>query len=345
VFCEIVRTRRARKCMTPSASLGTLHALRVSGEDTLAICESGRKVIVTATILWQDWTSEPPSPTVCPPCPGTEWVAYGHPADQALLCQLQPAHFHPLTDPGAIAVIPLGFFGQQLWKELDWPAAVLAAVVRGEAIFLQSPGAPPAASARQFFERLRQISEGERIIHLAIRDDSRSAGFPALAPSDHSIPAWVRQAMHASISGESVAKTALRAGILQIHDDLTGSHEFSQSIEGAGSQRLGDYWHAIMHRREPDYGNARYWCRRIQTPQVTGRLAQLSRSLFDSSGLPEARHWAGKCAASENWNPAAFVDLCESLARSPVPALDLLARKIQWLEMLLLLQVCCAAAR
>jgi hypothetical protein len=301
-------------------------------------------VIVTATILWQDWTCETPSPVACPHCPDTEWVALGHAADQNLLSRLQPAHFQGLTDPGAIAVIPLGLFGQLLWEELDWPVAVLAAVIRGEAIFLQSPGHPPAATAREFLERLRQLPEQQRIIHPALQEDSQAVEFPALAPSDHSIPAWIRQAMHASISGESVAKTALRAGILQIHDDLTGSHEFSQSIEGAGPQRLGDYWHAIMHRREPDYGNARYWCRRIQTPQVTERLAQLSRLLFDSSSIPEARHWGEKCVVSGNWKPAAFVDLCESLARSPVPALDLLARRIQWLEMLLLLQRCCAAA-
>ncbi len=41
-------------------------------------------------------------------------------------------------------------------------------------------------------------------------------------------------------------------------DDLERSHTISQSIDGA----TGSYWHGIMHRREGDFGNSRYWHRR-----------------------------------------------------------------------------------
>lgn len=50
---------------------------------------------------------------------------------------------------------------------------------------------------------------------------------------------------------DQVAATALRAGLLLWHDYLDESHALAQSIEGEGANQLGDYWHAILHRREP----------------------------------------------------------------------------------------------
>jgi arylamine N-acetyltransferase len=58
-------------------------------------------------------------------------------------------------------------------------------------------------------------------------------------------------------------RIAVAAGLWQMNGFLDRSHELSQSIEGKGRNRAGDYWHAIMHRREPDYSNAKYWFRRV----------------------------------------------------------------------------------
>jgi hypothetical protein len=49
----------------------------------------------------------------------------------------------------------------------------------------------------------------------------------------------------------------LQAGIWLYVDDLDRSHRISQNIHTPE----GSYWHGIMHRREGDFSNAKYWFR------------------------------------------------------------------------------------
>lgn len=50
----------------------------------------------------------------------------------------------------------------------------------------------------------------------------------------------------------------IQAAIWLYVDDLDRSHTISQGIPGP----VGAYWHGIMHRREGDFWNAKYWFRR-----------------------------------------------------------------------------------
>lgn len=125
---------------------------------------------------------------------------------------------------------------------------------------------------------------------------------------------------------------AIQAGLLLWLDELKLSHEFAQSIEFTGTHRAGDYWHAIMHRREPDYGNSKYWFRHVGKHPIFAELAPLAREMAREMNLT-----LGNMAAEGSpWDPFAFVDWCSRCeVGSPE---DLFARRLQAVEMILLLR-------
>jgi hypothetical protein len=131
---------------------------------------------------------------------------------------------------------------------------------------------------------------------------------------------------------------ALAAGLLQMHDFLDASHAQSQRIEGEGRNRAGDYWHAIMHRREPDYDNSKYWFRRVGWHPVFARLASTAGEFLQSASAVPAEAWSRRVLRGGEWDPLAFVDLCREAARDEESPLAACARRIQWTEMQLLLR-------
>jgi len=134
----------------------------------------------------------------------------------------------------------------------------------------------------------------------------------------------------------NVEQTAHRAGLYQWHDFLKESHELSQTIEGEGENQLGDYWHAIMHRREPDYSNAKYWFRQIGNQPTYRELRQEADAILDRSTDPAASRWRARLQSGSKWDPFAFVDLCEECADHETTELAMAARRIQYVEMSML---------
>src|SRR6516165_1333879 len=66
----------------------------------------------------------------------------------------------------------------------------------------------------------------------------------------------LERVLPAKAKDQSFASTCL-AGLWLFHDFLDESHAISQDIDTIE----GSYWHAILHRREPDYVNSKYWFR------------------------------------------------------------------------------------
>jgi hypothetical protein len=107
-------------------------------------------------------------------------------------------------------------------------------------------------------------------------------------------------------------------------------HEVCQDL--AASE--GSYWHAILHRQEPDAGNAGYWFRRVGRHPVYAELAESVAAILERE--PEAGF-----QVSDSWDPFVFVDFCETARCEDVNTpVHRAAREIQLAEWQLLFDYC-----
>jgi len=169
-----------------------------------------------------------------------------------------------------------------------------------------------------------------------------SADLPATAPdwppsSHHWLAEYLNSPdVHRVLSQitSDPESTALHAGLWQINDWLDESHACAQAIEGSGEGN-GDYWHAIMHRREPDASNAGYWFRRVGQHSCFTSLPEIATVALQECLSSTAQSWVSRLGLPDTWDALTFIDFCRATRSDP--DLAQAARRIQWAEMLLLL--------
>lgn len=157
---------------------------------------------------------------------------------------------------------------------------------------------------------------------------------PPLGPGQPNVTAHARlQALdvNKSFAPREVLRpdmaTACLAGLWLHHDFLDDSHRLSQDIETAE----GSYWHGIMHRREPDFANAKYWFRRVGRHSVLEALGVMANEIFAANSI--------KTSILSPWDPFWFVDYCEACLGGREPG-EMAARQIQLCEWRLLFEHC-----
>jgi hypothetical protein len=145
------------------------------------------------------------------------------------------------------------------------------------------------------------------------------------------LPALVPRSVHDPRLSAAIqacdCSPAVKAGLLLWNDDLDASHRLSQQIGVA----TGSYWHGIMHRREPDYANSKYWFNRVGRHPVM-------RALSDRADPEHAR---AAFLAHQRYDPLAFIDACEAAERQSD---DSGLRRFQLLEIRALLDYCLTEA-
>jgi hypothetical protein len=132
----------------------------------------------------------------------------------------------------------------------------------------------------------------------------------------------------AGLFSEARAPEAALAGLYLYFSCWEEAHRVAQDIPSPE----GSYWHGIVHRQEPDPGNAAYWFRQV------GRHA-----IFPALREEAARLSAGSAAdlpVPASWDPFAFIDLCEKARRQPGSDLEALALHVQRAEWQILFDYC-----
>jgi hypothetical protein len=219
-------------------------------------------------------------------------------------------------------------------------------------VSLIATAAQPAGrnAALNLFEQLKDGSDPTLAID---RMAAKSTELPKL-PMNRLVPAGpglplVAKLLHLANDNLLVpqlhspaAAMNVRAGLLIIHDYLDSAHTLVQSADD--SDHTSAYWHAIIHRREPDYSNARYWLRRVGGHPIHAQLSRDVAALLNDSSFTARLRFDRLLDRQANWDPIAFVGLCQECAavwdeRSQAAA------AVQEAEMRRLLEHCCHVAQ
>lgn len=124
----------------------------------------------------------------------------------------------------------------------------------------------------------------------------------------------------------SATRRELALGLILLwHDHLEAGHRLAQEVKSAD----GSFVHAIMHRREPDPWNAKYWWQRVGPHPAFLELARRVDEWLRAANREDLR---ARLLPGGAWDAAAFTDLCHAATLSQDSADTRALREIQRLE-------------
>lgn len=198
------------------------------------------------------------------------------------------------------------------------------------------------AASRGTADADRASAPGHPNAKMAVMDSSYSEPLRSLLTRRHEAMALVCRRKPEPWAAAELAKArpaewfpgarhpeAALAGLWLRFGEWDRAHTIAQDLPSAE----GSYWHAIIHRQEPDGWNSGYWFRRVRLHPVFAQLAEEARRL--SGKRPEARF-----TLKDAWDPFAFIEYCEGPARKAGSAAETLAMEIQEAEWRLLFGWC-----
>jgi hypothetical protein len=120
------------------------------------------------------------------------------------------------------------------------------------------------------------------------------------------------------------APEAALAGLYLYFSCLDEAHSIAQKLPTPE----GSFWHAVMHRQEPDAGNASYWFNRVGRHAIFPELRRAAAALGLDFG--------------ERWDPFRFIEYCERARPKPRSEEERIALAVQRAEWQLLFDYCAA---
>lgn len=176
----------------------------------------------------------------------------------------------------------------------------------------------PTAYGPGVAEILAIEGNGERLMPLVAGQCSSTAAFAAL-----------KKQTAKGLFPRSAMPDAALAGLWLYFSCFEESHTIAQDI----STTEGSLWHGILHRQEPDSGNAAYWFRHAKSHAIFPALVQEAVAI--TSRYPDAEF-----RPSVNWDPFGFILFCERAREQPGSASETAALEIQRVEWQLLFDYC-----
>jgi len=121
------------------------------------------------------------------------------------------------------------------------------------------------------------------------------------------------------------AALACLAGLHLLIIHVDGAHKIAQNL----ATPEGCYWHAIVHRRDGDFWNAKYWLRKVGRHPVFEVIGQAIRDDGKMNELVSSR------MCERIWDPSAFVDEVEQCVKSNAAPSLVLAKcqEIEWVSL------------